>query len=245
MSVITGPCLNRIKPATSTDKVFKEECVYSFDNPESENGLYVCLNTFFGIGKQHLDRFSRIYQSHLFLNIKRTRHKLKSPETMPAEKLNPTKLAIGVPGGFAVEHDIFDINEEYQIVFLNKGHMHIYSLVDTNVPSIVVECAKSVIQSESSLLKMLMPDNSNIGWSGEIRQISKYSKDLKQINSGLKIPPSGWQCEKCDLKSNLWLNLTDGSIMCGRRFFDGTGGNNHAVEHYELTGFPLSVKLEL
>lgn len=58
-----------------------------------------------------------------------------------------------------------------------------------------------------------------------------------------KIPPSGWQCEKCELKSNLWLNLTDGSILCGRRFFDGSGGNDHAVEHYRKTGYPLAVKL--
>ena len=35
---------------------------------------------------------------------------------------------------------------------------------------------------------------------------------------------------------NLWLNLTDGSVLCGRRFYDGSGGNDHAVEHYRLTG---------
>ena len=47
----------------------------------------------------------------------------------------------------------------------------------------------------------------------------------------------------CDLTTNLWLNLTDGVILCGRKFFDGSGGNNHAVEHYEKTGYPLAVKL--
>lgn len=54
---------------------------------------------------------------------------------------------------------------------------------------------------------------------------------------------SGWKCSKCDMKENLWLNLTDGSILCGRRFWDGTGGNNHALEHYETTKYPLAVKL--
>ncbi|VDQ17954.1 unnamed protein product [Trichobilharzia regenti] len=39
------------------------------------------------------------------------------------------------------------------------------------------------------------------------------------------------------------MNLTDGAILCGRRFWDGTGGNNHAVEHYEKTKYPLAVKL--
>lgn len=25
----------------------------------------------------------------------------------------------------------------------------------------------------------------------------------------------------CDLTTNLWLNLTDGTILCGRKYFDG------------------------
>ena len=38
------------------------------------------------------------------------------------------------------------------------------------------------------------------------------------------------------------MNLTDGSIHCGRRNFDGSGGNNHAVDHYEETKYPLVTK---
>lgn len=45
------------------------------------------------------------------------------------------------------------------------------------------------------------------------------------------------------MRENLWLNMTDGAILCGRRYFDGSGGNNHAVEHYRETGYPLAVKL--
>ena len=47
-------------------------------------------------------------------------------------------------------------------------------------------------------------------------------------------------CDKCD---NLWLNLTDGSILCGRKFWDGSGGNNHALDHYAEVKYPLAVKL--
>ena len=67
--------------------------------------------------------------------------------------------------------------------------------------------------------------------------------DLKQLDNGVKIPPSGWKCSKCDLTNNLWLNLTDGNIGCGRRYFDGTGGNDHGLGHFKETGYPLSVKL--
>lgn len=55
--------------------------------------------------------------------------------------------------------------------------------------------------------------------------------------------PSSWKCQKCDIREGLWLNLTDGSIHCGRKYFDGTGGNNHAEEYYKETKYPLVVKL--
>ena len=65
--------------------------------------------------------------------------------------------------------------------------------------------------------------------------ISKHSESLIQLDTGHKIHPSGWKCSNCELTSNLWLNLTDGSILCGRRQFDGSGGNDHALDHYKIT----------
>ena len=52
-------------------------------------------------------------------------------------------------------------------------------------------------------------------------------------------------CGNCELNSNLWLCLTCGFLGCGRcvmfgyylitnkysKQYDGSGGNNHAVEH--------------
>uniref|UniRef100_A0A2K5DVF1 Ubiquitin carboxyl-terminal hydrolase 13 n=1 Tax=Aotus nancymaae TaxID=37293 RepID=A0A2K5DVF1_AOTNA len=54
---------------------------------------------------------------------------------------------------------------------------------------------------------------------------------------------AGWKCARCDLQENLWLNLTDGSVLCGKWFFDSSGGNGHALEHYRDMGYPLAVKL--
>ena len=82
-----------------------------------------------------------------------------------------------------------------------------------------------------------------VAWEGDKRAVSKFAEDLQQLQNGIKIPPSGWKCEKCDLTTNLWLNLTDGSVLCGRRYFDGSGGNNHAMGHYEQLHYPLAVKL--
>lgn len=51
------------------------------------------------------------------------------------------------------------------------------------------------------------------------------------------------KCEDCDLCTNLWLNLCDGHIGCGRKNWDGSGGNNHAIDHFKATGHGLCVKL--
>jgi len=45
------------------------------------------------------------------------------------------------------------------------------------------------------------------------------------------------------LKSNLWLCLQCGHLGCGRKNYDGSGGNNHGVEHFEKTGHCVNVKI--
>lgn len=79
-------------------------------------------------------------------------------------------------------------------------------------------------------------------WVAE-KQASAYAMNLPQIDNDIIVPPSGWKCAKCDKTDNLWLNLTDGMILCGRKNWDGTGGNNHAIDHYNETKYPLAVKL--
>lgn len=49
-------------------------------------------------------------------------------------------------------------------------------------------------------------------------------------------------CKDCELSGNLWLCLVCGNLGCGRKFFDGSGGNNHGLEHYQKTGHSVSVK---
>jgi len=73
-------------------------------------------------------------------------------------------------------------------------------------------------------------------WDGEVRKVSKHANTIRQMDNGKKIPARGWKCEAegCSLTENLWLNLTDGSILCGRRYADGSGGNNHASDHYAI-----------
>lgn len=54
-------------------------------------------------------------------------------------------------------------------------------------------------------------------WTADTKHVSEYALNLQQLGDGVIIPPSGWKCSKCDKTENLWLNLTDGMILCGRR----------------------------
>ena len=50
-------------------------------------------------------------------------------------------------------------------------------------------------------------------------------------------------CNDCLLSTNLWLCLHCGYLGCGRRYYDGRGGNNHAVDHGKETGHCVVVKM--
>lgn len=45
----------------------------------------------------------------------------------------------------------------------------------------------------------------------------RFAADLVQLNNGVRVAPKGWKCENCDKRDNLWLNLSDGTILCGRK----------------------------
>ena len=79
-------------------------------------------------------------------------------------------------------------------------------------------------------------------WEEEITPC-EHTLTLEQLVSG-PIPASGLaHCNACDLKENLWLCLTCGSLGCGRQQFGGLGGNGHGLSHYEASGHAVSVKL--
>ena len=79
-------------------------------------------------------------------------------------------------------------------------------------------------------------------WEEEIIAC-EHTLMLEQFAVG-PIPASGLaHCNHCDLKENLWLCLTCGSLGCGRQIYGGVGGNGHALKHYEDTKHPVAVKL--
>lgn len=51
------------------------------------------------------------------------------------------------------------------------------------------------------------------------------------------------KCRDCHLSNNLWLCLYCGHVGCGRKVYDGSGGNNHAIDHAKSFEHHLVVKL--
>lgn len=198
--------------------------------------MYVCLNRFIGLGKDFVEQYTEITGNSVFLHLRR----IKIPKEGKDETSKVTRLAIGVEGGIQEENALFDIQENNTLVVMPG--FNVIALDDPLLPHAVVTSVMSVLSADSA--SRVDEAKSLTGtWDGEKRVVSKHANNLLQLENGKKIPPLGWKCEKCDKRDNLWLNLTDGSILCGRKFFDGSGGNNHALDHYAVAKHPLAVKL--
>ncbi|XP_078729533.1 ubiquitin carboxyl-terminal hydrolase 5-like isoform X1 [Lampetra fluviatilis] len=226
------------------DRVYKDECVYSFHSPEMEGGLYLCLNSFLGFGREHVERHFRRTGQRLYLHIQRTRKQEEDKSAARDEdppRKKPTRLAIGVEGGFSVEADRAEYDEVVTLVVFPE-YLRLSLPELEQLPAIarerVSQACTAVLAADSASRRQEVE-----AWDGEVRNVSPHALGLQQLDNGVRIPPSGWKCSRCDMRENLWANLTDGTVLCGRRYFDGTGGNGHALEHFRETGFPLAVKL--
>ncbi|KAG9452804.1 hypothetical protein H6P81_005708 [Aristolochia fimbriata] len=222
--------LSRVRIPEPTNRIYKQECCISFDTPRSEGGLFVDMSSFLAFGREYVEWNYRKTGNPVYLNIKQT--KKPEPEDRPLKK--PTLLAIGLEGGFDYHEQ--DYEGTYSIVVLPD---YVYlPFPSVELPEKVRLAVDAILMAEGAERKEQLAS-----WVADKKQVSAYAKNLQQINNGVVVPPSGWKCAKCDKVDNLWLNLTDGMILCGRKNWDGTGGNNHAIEHYKETSYPLAVKL--
>ena len=86
--------------ACTDDRVINDECAFSFDTPFSPDGVYVSLTSYQAFGK-HFVRLDRERKgTKLYVHIKHTR--VPKPAGAEEEATAPTKLGIGVAGGFAL-----------------------------------------------------------------------------------------------------------------------------------------------
>ncbi|XP_054812623.1 ubiquitin carboxyl-terminal hydrolase 14 isoform X2 [Prosopis cineraria] len=222
--------LSRVRIPEPTNRIYKQECCLTFDTPRSDGGLFIDMYTFLAFGKDCVGWNYEKTGDPVYLHIKQTKKIV--PEDRPSKK--PTLLAIGVDGGFDNNEDEYE--ETHSIIILPDYVSLPFPSVE--LPEKVRLAADAILLSEGAERKQQVA-----AWTADVKKVSAFATNLQQINNGVVIPPTGWKCSKCEKTDNLWLNLTDGLILCGRKNWDGTGGNNHAVEHYKETGYPLAVKL--
>lgn len=222
--------LSRVRIPEPTNRIYKQECCVSFDTPKSEGGLFVDMFTFLAFGKDYVGWNYEKTKDPVYLHIKQTVKPVG--EDRPSKK--PTLLAIGVDGGF--DNNDPEYEESYEIVILPDYVSLPFPSVE--LPEKVRLAVDAVLMAEGAERKEQVA-----AWTADKKKISQYAMNLNQLDNGVIVPPTGWKCAKCDKTENLWLNLTDGSILCGRRNWGGSGGNDHAVNHYKETNYPLAVKL--
>ena len=157
----------------------------------------------------------------------------------------PTRLALGLPGGFALDDEAskWDTVEEAALVCLPSRlrlaypHVELPLAVSTAVDALLKHADAATAEAVAS-------------WEEE-RKVSAHAAALVQeASEGRRISPDPklWRDAETGATDNLWLNLSDGYIGGGRQNWDGTGGSGSALRHFQemqVQGrfYPLAVKL--
>ena len=231
---------SKLKIPSIHDKVHKDECCISFDNQFSDKGVYLNLSTFLGYGHEYVLDDSARTNNLLYFHSKF--EQTRKPVEKTEDFVEPSKLAIGIEGGFLAE-DKYQITKHYSLVVIVNQTFQEIQLPNVNLPEFLITITDAIIAHNGMKTQMSIST-----WDASSdKVISKYAYDLEQLNNNKKISndPKTWHCELNGDTNNLWLNLSTGYIGGGRKNWDGTGGSGGALLHYEQTGrkYPLCVKL--
>ncbi|GBG29389.1 Ubiquitin carboxyl-terminal hydrolase 5 [Hondaea fermentalgiana] len=241
-------------PSGSGARVWKDECGFSFITPEmADDGIFLNMKTLQAYSSLFVGVDHERTGSKLYMYMKWYREKEEQEDTeMTSEKKDeePTKLAIGVEGGFSPADVIGGkgtLVKEYGFaVYPDLDAVLGYPSESASklLPASLLEAADAIIAMEDASSQREFE-----AWdaSEEKRPVSKFAENLEQLDNGVRISPDPktWRCEDSGLTENLWLNLSTGYIGSGRRNWDGSGGTGAALKHFEATGrkYPLAVKL--
>ncbi|KAJ1815368.1 ubiquitin C-terminal hydrolase Ubp14 [Coemansia sp. RSA 2598] len=230
MAAICEHALNsRLTPPSSSTPVYKEECTQCFDNYDMDGGIEVCLSCFNGGCSegphQHAQQHSMKTGHYLTLNIKRIA-KAQSKSSDDERPAKQTKLEI--------REESEDSKYEYQ-TFVRCWGCSGAKVEDglENIEPTVQAVIHAVEASKGSEIK---------AWSEEVTACEHFESLEQSPADGFGLEKMH-QCSSCDKRDNLWMCLVCGHVGCGRRQYDGTGGNNHAIGHFEKTGHKVSIKL--
>ncbi|KAF9473531.1 ubiquitinyl hydrolase [Pholiota conissans] len=220
-----------------SNSVHREECTQCFENQDTVDGIDVCLKCFNGgclDVERHHARTHVARLNHPFtLNVKRR----------PKARSSPHRGDFDQPPAKMTKLEILEEREEDKFDYITTVKCWIcdtykgLELPDATKNPKIASLAEGVMLSMSSARQSEVK-----AWEEEITPC-EHTLTIEQYDVG-HIAASGLAtCSACDLKENLWLCLTCGSLGCGRKQFGGLDGNGHGLDHYQQTKHAVSVKL--
>ncbi|KAH0482180.1 MAG: uncharacterized protein KVP18_001060 [Porospora cf. gigantea A] len=225
-------------------KAYKDACILSFHTPLDAGGLYVNMSSLEGYSPELARRVdqprhgtSQVYlvirDSRAVKPVARLEQELEAPGLeVKSEPFTPFDVVRSYQLALLPEETILDLSGGLDVIDKESLRHRVKSVIS----SVTAE-----VEGEASMLQT---------WRVEPPSISLHSLDLYQIPEPPTISAKDAHCKICGRTSNLWLNLSDGTVGCGRKqlFQEGTGCfgdlEGAAVLHYEThPERPLAVKL--
>ena len=205
------------------------------------------LSNWQGIGAASLGAHAAATGSALYLHIKKTR------VPKPPDEAAAVAAAAAAPASMnellqaSLPENKYDVAEALAVVaVVGDGSGAVAATVPFPHPDLPMGVADAA-QAVATHTAAGAADEAAAFVEDEARPESKHAADLPWLESGIKIDPnpSSWKCAESGMTDNLWLNLGTGHIGSGRRNWDGSGGTDGALNHFEATGrkYPLVVKL--
>ena len=233
-------------------RVRNAECALSFAGPRSPGGLLVGLRDLRALGPAEAAARGR---AGLFVRIQETAvpaedgaGAAEAGSGAAGEEEAPQELALGTAGGFSggAADDRQWVRELSVVARGPAGEEAEAALGAAGLPEGSSEAAEAVASAQDWGTREAVAA-AEAAWRPDGPRESRYARGLQQDPGAAARPVqrSNWRCASCGAAENLWLNLSDGFIGCGRRHFDGSGGCGAALEHFESSGrqCPLAVKL--
>lgn len=183
--------ISNYKIPTIYDKIYKDECIYSYDSPYSDDGLYVNLVSFHGIGKDYLHY--DIYKTNQIIYLHIKYHQIKkninndnsdnnNSIQEQQQQQQPTKLAIGTTDGFNVNNtSSYELIKKYSIAIINKSNYDDIIYISYPIDGLLLQITHVIdgIINHNGMRSNILVNT----WDADNEKfISKYAMNLIQVN---------------------------------------------------------------
>lgn len=196
-----------------------------------EHGIEICLQCFVSFcpknGHSKLHHEKRNKSHSLFLNIKTEVIETVNEASKDAnnECENRPKLQ-----KLAIEEE--QSNSEIRQSFSLKCYECQAMIAESEFPDRFKKTAQEIANAPSAFQKAALKQHWEYSIEACTHSQNFGANHCRSTQQKLTGATNRLQCDECDADRNIWLCLACGHRGCGRRYFDGSGGNNHAADHF-------------